>query len=211
MDKETLKEGIINGSELAFRYIYDKYYRKLCLHVKSINKNLECESIVQDVIMSLWENRKKAHKIQDIDSYLFKSVYYSSLNVLKKERSLDEYKITAKDELQQIQYDNLVAEQDEERIEALMKAIDSLPKQCAKVLKMKRIDGYSSKEIASQLQLSERTVETHVSNALKHLRKSISKCIFLTALVFFCFLFHKSTLTNNFTVKNNSESQLTLF
>lgn len=51
---------------------------------------------------------------------------------------------------------------------------EQLPKQCAKVFKLSRISGLSNKEIASQLQLSEKTVEGHITRSLKFFRSQLS-------------------------------------
>lgn len=51
--------------------------------------------------------------------------------------------------------------------------IEKLPKQCAKVFKMSRFDGLKYREIAKQLQISEKTVENHMLHAQNTPRKPL--------------------------------------
>ncbi|WP_369281297.1 sigma-70 family RNA polymerase sigma factor [Wenyingzhuangia sp. 2_MG-2023] len=51
--------------------------------------------------------------------------------------------------------------------------IERLPEKCQKVFKLSRVDGLNNSEIANKMDVSQRTVETHISNALKVLKNSI--------------------------------------
>ena len=71
----------------------------------------------------------------------------------------------------------------EERLSFLTKSIESLPPQCKKVLLLGRIKGYKNKEIAKELNISVKTVDNHMSNAFRLLRKSmLGKNIFMLFL-----------------------------
>jgi len=65
-------------------------------------------------------------------------------------------------------------------------AIDHLPNKCREVFDMSRIRGMKNEEIASELNISKRTVETHISNALKQLKSELKDYLsFLILLGFF--------------------------
>ena len=51
--------------------------------------------------------------------------------------------------------------------------LDQLPLKCKEVFCLSRFNNLSNKEIAQQMNLSHRTVEWHISNALKHIRISL--------------------------------------
>jgi RNA polymerase sigma-70 factor (ECF subfamily) len=53
-------------------------------------------------------------------------------------------------------------------------AVDDLPEKCREVFLMSRNFGMSYREIATQLNISIKTVENHISEALKKLRKKIN-------------------------------------
>ena len=66
--------------------------------------------------------------------------------------------------------------------------INSLPKQCQKIFEMSRFDGKSNADIAEELNISKRTVETQISNALKKLRSKLSNQILVTTSCLFVIL-----------------------
>ena len=53
-------EALKSGKEEAFRYIYRTYYTDLCRIAKGyLTDSYLSESIVEDLVYSLWENRSK--------------------------------------------------------------------------------------------------------------------------------------------------------
>lgn len=61
--------------------------------------------------------------------------------------------------------------EEEERYRKLDRAIEALPEQCRRIFKMSCFDGLKYKEIASELSISEKTVENQMGKALKILRE----------------------------------------
>ena len=55
----------------------------------------------------------------------------------------------------------------EEEFGHLCEAVKRLPVQCRKVFVLRKIYGFSHKEIASELKLSPHTVESHIANAMR--------------------------------------------
>ncbi|PQA86641.1 RNA polymerase sigma factor [Hyphococcus luteus] len=60
---------------------------------------------------------------------------------------------------------------DRERWREFAEAVNGLPEQCRKVFILKKVYGYSMREISSQLGISPSTVEKHVAASLKRLVK----------------------------------------
>jgi len=61
--------------------------------------------------------------------------------------------------------------------------LESLPEKCRQVFELSRYEGKKYKEIAIELNISEKTVEAHISKALKILKENLSE--FLTVMIFF--------------------------
>ncbi|HEX3009431.1 MAG TPA: sigma-70 family RNA polymerase sigma factor, partial [Bacteroidales bacterium] len=82
---------------------------------------------------------------------------------------------------------NRVAE-NAELLERILEAIHGLPDQCQKVFKLSRFQHLKYAEIAKELNISVKTVEAHISKALKllqaHLRSTIILLIIVTAFLF---------------------------
>ena len=68
-------------------------------------------------------------------------------------------------------FDQLVADALEERID---RVVDDLPEQCREVFRKSRYEGMSHKDIAQNLNISVRTVETQIYRALKILKKALA-------------------------------------
>lgn len=64
---------------------------------------------------------------------------------------------------------------DRDRLKRVQNALEELPEQCAEVLYLSRIEGYSHAEIAGQLGISKSLVEKHVSRALNHCRRAVDE------------------------------------
>jgi RNA polymerase sigma-70 factor (ECF subfamily) len=59
-----------------------------------------------------------------------------------------------------------------------LKAIHHLPEKSQLVFKLSRHHGYSNKEIAGHLEISEKAVEYHVSKVIKLLRAGLTLALF---------------------------------
>ena len=63
--------------------------------------------------------------------------------------------------------------------------LDDLPKRSREIYVMSRKENLSITEIAEQLQISKRTVENQLSNALKHLRDSLKLIALIVIAMYF--------------------------
>src|SRR6056297_2886633 len=83
IDESFLIEGIRQGEEFAFEYIFKCYYRRLCLFAqKYVHDSHTAESIVLCIFERLWEKREEIIISQSFSAYLFQSVYHECLNHL---------------------------------------------------------------------------------------------------------------------------------
>lgn len=171
-DEKELLSRLRQGDEPAFSLIYSQYWEMLYAIAYNRTKDTQLsQDIVQDVFTSLWKNRHKA-EIQSLKNYLATAIKYMTFSHLHKadRMVLGEEKIVSMETGQkvveeQIDYKNLLS--------ALQKQTDQLPDKCRLIFKYSREQGLSVKEIADELKISPRTVETQLSKALRFLRKSL--------------------------------------
>lgn len=161
---------VAKGNDLAFSHLYDRHWEALFIAAYKVLKDEEaCKDIVQEVFMSIWEN-KYVHKIDNVRVYLLQSIRYQVLMSLRRNKISQKHLETI---------ESLVANTTEEQLnfqelnEALEASISSLPDRCKEVFKLSRIEHLSNPEIAQRLNISIRTVETHISNALRQIRSSL--------------------------------------
>lgn len=184
----TDKELIFNLSKSdrkAYRFAYLKYYNNLCVYLLSFTHDkYKAEDIAQNVLLTLWEKRSNLNIHTSLKSYLYKSAYNAFI---------DEYRSTQKinKKLEQIKFDglNIIDDEDyelkEKRAKDLREAIKQLPPRCKEVITLSKIEGYKYKEISDILDISVKTVENHMSNGFKLLKKKLlSNKLFLFFLNF---------------------------
>lgn len=174
MSDEKLLSLLKNSDEAAFTVIYDRYWQKLyTLAMCKVNSLETAEEIVQDIFCSLWLRRETLQIQVSLASYLVISVKYRVIKVLDKHYKQKSYINTL---LQSNIADNSTQEHIffNELKEQLDKYTLELPEKCRLVFQLSREKGHSQKQIADELQISEKTVEAHLSKALKHLRSRLA-------------------------------------
>ena len=153
--------------------MFKQYYNPLCNFASSILDDRRfAQDVVQDVFAQFWSKKEELVVNDNIKSYLFSAVKNRSLEILRKNKvnakMVDSYSVDSdKTEL------NNVADHYLKR-EKLYKAIKQLPPKCQEVFLLNKIDGLTYKEIASNLDISVKTVENHIGKAYRILREMVS-------------------------------------
>lgn len=177
-EEKVLLKRLSEGDMTAFEILFRHYYPGLVIYTTNITANREqAEEIVQDFFFRLWDKRMDILLSGSLKSYGFQSVKNRALNVLRNKKVKDDYI----KEIVQLSRDNLLYEEDlyvaselQARIESSM---EKLPDKCREVFTMSRFKGKSNDEIAKELKISKRTVETHISKAIKTLKEELKDYI----------------------------------
>ncbi|MEL5892214.1 RNA polymerase sigma-70 factor [Bacteroides sp. GD17] len=163
---------------ITFNQLYEEYNQRFIRFARSyVTANEIAEDIVNDSFMYYWENK---HSItdQNISSYLLTVVKHKCINYLKRlaleEQARDRFQSLEEWELQ-LRISTLEACDPEkllsDEIQTLVQqALRSMPAQTRDILIRSRYQSQSNKEIASQLGISVKAVEYHMTRALKTLR-----------------------------------------
>jgi RNA polymerase sigma-70 factor (family 1) len=168
----------------AFREIYTRYWKKLYSesYKRLKNKGL-AEEVVQELFTALWHKRAIIKVTSSLSGYLFSSATNLIIDHYRKEAVRTRYKEAFK--LAYSEADN--STEDTIMLRDLTSTIDAevsqLPNKCRSVYELSRIEHKTNKEIATSLGISEKTVETHLTKALKKLRVSLYQYLFLLLLV----------------------------
>jgi RNA polymerase sigma-70 factor, ECF subfamily len=171
------------GDQTAFELLFHFYYPGLVLYsIQFTADRMEAEEIVQDFFVRFWQKHQQIMLTDSLKSFLFLSVKNGCLNYLKHKKVEEKY-IQKMTELssRHIAYDPdlYVASELQEKVK---NAIDLLPEKCREVFIMSRIQGMKNEEIATNFNISKRTVETQISKALKVLRVELKDYIGLVIL-----------------------------
>lgn len=174
-----------------FESIYNLYYDSLCKYLYLFTNDFSLiEDTVQSVFIKLWEDRDSIQFL-NIKSYLFIATRTRILNAIRDKKKKDNLFISFyQDELinanskEIIDYDEFYG--------VIQKLITKLPEQTQTIYKLSRKEKLKYKEIAKILGISIKTVEKHMSNALKYLNENI-KTYFISLqnlLIFIFFIFY---------------------
>lgn len=171
--------------EKALSALYLRYWHKLLsVACHRLDDPEGAEEVVQDIFFALWQRRGSLDIKYSLSTYLAVAVKYRIINLMDKQ-----YRLRNKEKLlppaveSEASIEEYIFEKELwERIEA---SIKQLPSKCQIVFRMSREKGMSNKQIAAELDIAEKTVEAHMSKALRDIRgnlTSIVPAIILAAL-----------------------------
>lgn len=172
----TEKELIIllkEGDEKAFTTLYRRYWSKVYnfsrLYLSSI---LEIEEVVQEVFVKVWESRSLLREDDNFKGFLFVITRNLVFNQFRRSFNENAYKLTVLSSI--MPYYNLEEELTAADLqEFIEKMVKELPPRQQEVFNLSRNAHLTYKEISIYLNISEKTVERHINEALKFLKKNI--------------------------------------
>lgn len=174
-----------------FKDVYDLYWEKVylqCFHY--LGDHETAKDMTQDIFRSLWERYGDLEITTSIEHYLVKAAKLKVLEHIRNETVKRKHIQTFLNDTETT--DNSVEEGMEykELYNHLISLIALLPKQCKTVFTLSKINGLSNKEIAVELNISERAVEYHITKAYLFIRKKTVKyCHLFVLFTIFVFCF----------------------
>jgi RNA polymerase sigma-70 factor (ECF subfamily) len=181
-DDKYLFDQIRLGNKSEFDKLFRAYYQDLCRFAVYMSSSPDdAEEIVQDIFFKIWTNHKILNISTSAKSYLFTAVKNSVYNIHKHNKIKEKF-ITNTDKNETYQ-DASVELEHNEGLNKIEKTIDELPEKRKQVFTMSKIEGYKYKEIADKLNISIKTVENHMGEALKFLRNNLEKYEFVIFLI----------------------------
>jgi RNA polymerase sigma-70 factor (ECF subfamily) len=177
-------EALRQGDETAFDALFRSWYAPLVRYASGFTDGDvdEAEDLVQQAFVKLWEQRGQLEVQHSLKAYLYRMVHNLALNRLRSARSGQRY---AEHQLRQMEHAHVEPPSGDELPQRLQKALDLLPPQCRAIFELSRFEELKYREIAEQLGISIKTVETQMGRALKTLRRELADCLVGLAGLFF--------------------------
>ena len=176
MDDLRLKEYIkkVRSSDKeAFKKIFDFYqegvFNFLLFRINDIDT---AEDLLQEVFLKIWINRQKLDENKSIKAYIYTTANNLSLNYKRHKKVIYNYQKEHKYINNQTESPHQLLESKEFQ-EKLFQAIENLSDKVRIVFLMSRVEKLSYKEIADRLDISIKTVESHIVKALKQIREGV--------------------------------------
>ena len=171
-DEKELILQVSAGSEHSFAELFNRYKNKLYSFIVSLSgSNQLAEDVVQDVFLKVWQKREDLGNIDNFSCYLFRMAHNHALNIIKRmaKETLIISKITRQSEAAaaepffELEYKDTRSH--------YIKSVEKLPPQQRLVFTMSREKGLKQQEIARMLNITVPTVKSHMTQALRFLRK----------------------------------------
>ncbi len=182
-EKSTFQK-MLNGDQKALKDLLHLYHNYLIVvGLRYLSDRQRVEDVIHDVFADLWNKQKEVQIQSGVKSFLRGAVVNKCLAIIRKDSRVTlveehDYGLSdTKPSADQILDRNNLEE-------VIDNIIQSLPKKCRQVFKLSRIEGLSQNEISEQLGISKKTIENHMTKALKTLRNELKRKEFLISIFF---------------------------
>lgn len=184
MNRPNKSEGLLiqriqEGEEYAFEIVFLKYREPLCRYIwKFVRSSVLAEEIVQDVFADLWDGKNTLNVSGHLRGLLFEIARNKALDHIKHQKIVDQYLLDAKEwRNEELQTNQLMVEgYDSPSVDRMLKeSMNELPPKGRQIFELNRIEGLTYLEISEHLDISVKTVETHMRRVFQKLRESLKK------------------------------------
>ncbi len=175
MGDKLWREFKERGDKESFHTLFCSNYTHFCHYAACyLSDSLDCEEVVLDYFLHLWTHRTQIEIETSFAAYSSRAIKNRCLNKLRRSRhtlNLDGF-----DNIGDIGID-MFSEEDINRV--VWEAVEELPAKCRAVFTKSRVEHLSNAEIAADMNLSEKTVEGHITRAIKAVRIAMKKYYFV--------------------------------
>jgi RNA polymerase sigma-70 factor (ECF subfamily) len=184
--EQTLWKDMISGNKKSFEDLYKQYFQALINYGFRITKNENLiEDAVQELFISIWNNRTNLSEVNEVKFYLFRSLKNRILRQLErdifdKSEDIDVYL----DFLNSISEEQkkIDSEQFDANLDTLQRAIAHLPIRQQEVINLKYYHDFTLDEIAKLMDVNKQSVSNLLFRSYAILRKLLKN---FTILIFF--------------------------
>jgi RNA polymerase sigma-70 factor (ECF subfamily) len=175
------------NNETEFSELFELHYEELCKVVMPIVHDIEAaEDIVQDVFVKVWIRRNELEVNTTFKAYLYKASVFRALDYLRKKKSSDiayaELKIVTS-------YSHSTTDsnlREKELSNAINSGMEKMTNTVKAIFQLSRFGGLKNREIAEELNISIKTVESNMGKALKIMHEHLSPFLKNTVQIIVC-------------------------
>lgn len=176
---EELLDAMRYDSEAAFTELYHRFWKKLfVVAANKLQDQAVAEELAQDILADVWQRRHSIHITTTMQAYMAVSMKYKIIDYLAHLNYRQRYQIHIQSTGTPLDYGTEKWLNFEELRGRLEQYVNDLPEKCRLVYQLSREKGYKNQRIAHEQGISEKTVEAHLTRALKLLRRKLSHFIF---------------------------------
>ena len=175
----AIKKGDDAAFELAFKQWRSKGYYYF---LRKTNSEEDAKDLIQSTFLKLWNYRNSINTDFSLDQQLFhiaRTVLIDHIRKANKQKEINAEVdvVTRQKSLENFQSMEFDTKRQMQRI------LKDMPELRRKVFELNKLEGYSYKEVAAHLGISEKSVDNHLVKALRKLRQCFSVPLFLIILL----------------------------
>lgn len=184
-DDKTLISALNQSDKTSFEALYDKYVGMVYGFINSVLKNETlAEDLTQWCFMQLWEHRKNISADRNLPAWLYVTARNATYKEMRRQLSAARFVDTFSDH-GDLTYIEENCSDTQIILKEIDKVIDTLPESRKRIFLMRTVDGKSVAEIAKELKISPKTVETQIYRSKIVLREHVSKLLYLALIMTF--------------------------
>lgn len=169
---ELLKDSDQDAFDSLFRLYSPRVYRFSLGYLKS---KVEAEEIVQDTFLKIWQSRSTLDPLQSFSGFLFTIAHNLILNRIRKLRrqAAMQDRLMAHVDASANTTEDSVMLRDLEQMR--QNVLTELPLKRKMIFQLIREEELTYQQVADKLNISIKTVEAQMTEALKHFRKKLHR------------------------------------
>ncbi len=188
-NEKDLISGLKKDNHDSFRALFELYSQPLFqFSVKYLKSSEAAEDVVQEVFTKIWKNRKELKTDTSFKSYLFTIALNSIRKQFNKLSRLNQAKHDILFDFSQNKPGFDESEDYQSLLDKLNELINQMPEKRKQVFIKKKLEEKSIKEIAQELEISPKTVEYHITEAIKFLKKEFNNLQIKGMIFFYLFV-----------------------
>ncbi|HEY4785907.1 MAG TPA: RNA polymerase sigma-70 factor [Bacteroidales bacterium] len=169
-----------------FEKIFREHFGPLTNLAYTVVKDADvAKDVVQQVFLKFWQNRNDITIRSSMKSYLYRAVVNTGLNYISRDKRFTSLEIQPVESVQYEAESLVEADSSDVIANKVHEAIHELSPVCREVFQMSRFSDLTNKEIALELNISVKTVEKHITKAIKILREKLKPLMQVEVVVLF--------------------------
>jgi RNA polymerase sigma-70 factor (ECF subfamily) len=162
------------GNREAFAEIYQRYWTVMYMHaLKMLRSEDDARDVVQEIFTSLWLKSQSINPDVNLAGYLFISTKNKVLDLIAQKRVRMDYLGSLAAFAEAHNNETLADIEEKELMQALQREIEQLPAKMKQIFEMRINRHLTYKEIADELNISDKTVKKQISNAIRMIRPKL--------------------------------------
>jgi RNA polymerase sigma-70 factor, ECF subfamily len=156
--------------EKLFEQLYDTYYNGVYKYIYvSVKDKWNTEDIISTVFIKIYNNREKIVDVEGSKNWVFRIAHNCIIDFYRKNSKVIPIEDFFDRGSEDTGYEKILVE---DEFVPIKKIIDQFPEETKNMIHLRYYGGLKFREIAETINVSENTVKSTVSRAIKKIKKS---------------------------------------